>query len=94
MPISITGTHCSCHGCFSSVIAMTRVNQMFASLRNLHHLRSNAKSQLSAKQCQVSVKSAIIHRSLPTTGEIIGTSRITRLFDKGEGKGAVALATR
>ncbi len=39
-------------------------------------------------------QSTVIHRPLPTEGEVIGTTRIIRLFDKGEGKGAVALVER
>lgn len=39
-------------------------------------------------------QSTVIHRPLPTEGEIVGTTRITDLFDKGEGKGAVALVRR
>ena len=36
----------------------------------------------------------VVHQPLPTQGEIIGTTRIKQLFDKGEGKGAVALVER
>lgn len=39
-------------------------------------------------------QSTVIHRPLPTEGEVIGTTRIAKLFDKGAGKGAVALVER
>ena len=34
------------------------------------------------------------HRPLPSSGEVLGLSRITRLTDKGEGKGAVLVTER
>ena len=36
----------------------------------------------------------ILHRPLPTEGEIIGRSRITGLVDRGEGKGALMYSER
>ena len=39
-------------------------------------------------------QSTILHAPLPVEGEIIGTTRIEALFDKGADKGAIALVTR
>jgi acyl dehydratase len=39
-------------------------------------------------------QSTILHRPLPVAGEIVGTTRIAALFDKGADKGALALVTR
>lgn len=39
-------------------------------------------------------QSAILHAPLPVEGEIVGTTRIEALFDKGADKGAIALVTR
>jgi len=39
-------------------------------------------------------QSIIIHKPLPSEGVFIGENRITHLFDKGEGKGAIALVKR
>jgi acyl dehydratase len=39
-------------------------------------------------------QSIIIHKPLPVSGTFIGENRITQLFDKGAGKGAIALVTR
>lgn len=39
-------------------------------------------------------QSTILHTPLPVEGEIIGTTRIEALFDKGADKGAIALVTR
>lgn len=35
-----------------------------------------------------------IHRPLPTQGEVIGTARVKAIYDKGAGKGAVAITER
>lgn len=39
-------------------------------------------------------QSTILHAPLPVEGEIIGTTRIEALFDKGADKGALAMVTR
>lgn len=39
-------------------------------------------------------QSTILHAPLPVEGEIVGTTRIAALFDKGAEKGAIALVTR
>ena len=39
-------------------------------------------------------QSIIIHKPLPSEGTFIGENRITHLFDKGAGKGAIALVKR
>lgn len=39
-------------------------------------------------------QSIVIHKPLPVEGVFIGENRITHLFDKGEGKGAIALVKR
>ncbi|MCE2762458.1 MAG: 3-alpha,7-alpha,12-alpha-trihydroxy-5-beta-cholest-24-enoyl-CoA hydratase, partial [Acetobacteraceae bacterium] len=36
----------------------------------------------------------ILHKPLPTEGEIIGRSRVTGLVDRGEGKGALMYSER
>lgn len=39
-------------------------------------------------------QSVILHAPLPVEGQIVGTTRIAALFDKGADKGAIALVTR
>lgn len=39
-------------------------------------------------------QSTILHAPLPVEGEIIGETRIEAVYDKGAGKGAIALVTR
>lgn len=39
-------------------------------------------------------QSIVLHGPLPSQGELIGTNRIVALYDKGEGKGAVARVER
>ena len=39
-------------------------------------------------------QATVIHQPLPTQGEIVGTTRIVKLFDKGPTKGAVAVVER
>lgn len=36
----------------------------------------------------------IIHRPLPTAGTVTGTTKVTRILDKGPGKGALVYATK
>ena len=39
-------------------------------------------------------QSTILHRPLPTEGDVIGTTRIVNVFDRGAGKGAIAIVER
>ncbi len=39
-------------------------------------------------------QSLTLHKPLPTSGEVIGTSRVTRIIDRGAGKGAIIYSER